>query len=167
MPLTLGIFGWIVGLLVLVFKFLLSLAKLIGKALASMFLCFVRIGLLLPLLYGFFGLVLYLLQKLTPNSDGATWYLVGYVAVILLSILFALRKQNKRKQKAQKEAEESCRQVQKEAPQNEAGKPMVYRSVNHPDIVIYEYADRTEQYREIDGKRILVGTQKKQKKGKK
>ena len=150
-----GIFTKLAAALWIGCKLVWSLLKAVVIALGAILKLLYRIGLLFPLCYLLVGLILRLTGNLVPNTMGYTLFWCGFLLLTIGCVVSAARRKKRNaQQKLQKTQQELDRQTQKLQakgwlpPAAEEEEPKIFRSVTDPALVLYEYPDRVEYYRD-------------------
>lgn len=135
-------------------KTIFRVINLVLRFLANVLLFF---GLYIPFIYLIFGLLL----KITLGLDlfnfadtNAQLYLLGMLLCIVCSVIISARNL------ITKPIASLLAFADK---RNEPEKPLIYRSRVMPELTVYEYKDRYDLFREINGRLVFYRTEIKRK----
>lgn len=123
------------------------------KLIASVLLFF---GLYIPFIYLIYGGLLYLIAKVPifNFSTNSQLYLLGLLLCIICSVIISVRNL------IMKPLTSIVAFYDKK---NTPEQPLVYRSNVMRDLIIYEYKDRYDVYRDINGRLSFIRTEAKRK----
>lgn len=109
-------------------------------------------GLYLPFFYLIYGLLLYLLTEFRPFdlSADSQLYILGLVLTVIGSVIISVRHLI---------LEPLTSLVEYADRKNKPEQPLIYRSNVMPDLIIYEYTNRYDVYRDINGRLSYLRTE--------
>lgn len=146
-------YGCILGAFIaLIVKGISWLYRVVFKTLADVF---VYLGLYVPGIYFLYGLILQKFCGLNLSAKGeeSALFTIGFVLCIICAIIITVRHLVIRpfRSVVGKKGKQKRREI--------APRPLIYQSRIYPELTVYEYPDRFDLYRTVNGELKLVNVE--------
>lgn len=144
----------------IVWKILKVAIELVAKAIYYF-------GLYVPLAYLLYGLILYLIfdfNPFYPDIDGKL-YIFGFALCLICAVIITVKNVFVRPLRNYFENSRVIEYNTKGKSKNLPEAPRIYKSRVNPGVIVYEYENRYDLYKQSDGRLVLVKTEWKKGKG--